>query len=55
MELAVEPCKASDLKVVILPKSISVKLRGETLLEGKLFEKINGEESTWHLDSGKQA
>ena len=22
--------------------------------QGKLFEKINGEESTWHLDSGKQ-
>ncbi|CAJ1368230.1 unnamed protein product [Effrenium voratum] len=54
LELAVEPCKAADLKVTIASKSVSVKRKGEIVLEGKLFDKISGEDSTWHLDSGKQ-
>eukprot|EP00435_Cladocopium_sp_Y103_P030014 s3720_g7.t1 len=54
IEIAVEPCRASDLKVAIAAKSLSMKLKGKTLLEGKLFDKINSEESTWHLDNGKQ-
>ncbi|CAL1169940.1 unnamed protein product [Cladocopium goreaui] len=54
VEIAVEPCRASDLKVAIAAKSLSIKLKGNTLLEGKLFDKINSEESTWHLDNGKQ-
>lgn len=61
-------------KVAIAAKSLSVKLKGTTVLEdghrlsklsvhsrgfqqwlqGKLFDKINTEESTWHLDNGKQ-
>mmetsp|Transcript_56277 Transcript_56277/g.101173 ORF Transcript_56277/g.101173 Transcript_56277/m.101173 type:complete len:217 (-) Transcript_56277:35-685(-) len=54
VELAVEECKAADLKVTIMPRSLCIKRKGETLVEGKLFDKINSEESTWHLDSGKQ-
>ncbi|CAE6909941.1 NUDCD3 [Symbiodinium natans] len=54
VELGVEPCKAADLKVALLAKSVSIKRKGETILEGKLFDKISSEDSTWHLDSGKQ-
>ena len=54
VEIAVEQCRASDLKVAIAAKSLSVKLKGTTVLEGRLFDKINTEESTWHLDNGKQ-
>lgn len=54
VEIDVEKCKASDLKIVFKPRSISVKRKGEVLLEGQLHDKINTEESTWHLDEGKQ-
>ena len=34
---------------------LSVHSRGsQQWLQGKLFDKINTEESTWHLDNGKQ-
>lgn len=54
VEIDVEQCKASDLKIAFKQRSISVKRMGEVLLEGKLFDKINCEESTWHLDESKQ-
>eukprot|EP00930_Biecheleria_cincta_P047267 TRINITY_DN32729_c0_g1_i1.p1 TRINITY_DN32729_c0_g1~~TRINITY_DN32729_c0_g1_i1.p1 ORF type:complete len:227 (-),score=62.09 TRINITY_DN32729_c0_g1_i1:82-762(-) len=54
VEIDVPKCKASDLKVVFATRSLSVKLKGEAVAEGKLFDKISGEDSTWHLDNGKQ-
>lgn len=54
VEIDVEKCKASDLKISFKQRSISVARKGVVLLEGKLHDKINCEESTWHLDEGKQ-
>lgn len=54
VELAVEKCPARDIKVTFAPRKLTVKRSGTTILEGKLSDKINCEESTWHLDSGKQ-
>lgn len=53
-EIDVEKCNASDIKVTFAPKKICVKRKGDVILEGKLHEKISCEDSTWHLDSGKQ-
>lgn len=54
MEIDVEKCTAADIKVVLAPRKISVKRKGEVIVEGQLTDKINCEDSTWHLDSGKQ-
>merc|ERR1711933_378164 len=54
VEINVEKCTASDIKVTFAPRKVVVKRKGEVVLEGALSEKINCEESTWHLDSGKQ-
>lgn len=54
VEIDVEKCTAADIKVSFTPKKLTVKRKGEVILEGVLAEKINCEESTWHLDSGKQ-
>mmetsp|Transcript_117774 Transcript_117774/g.328053 ORF Transcript_117774/g.328053 Transcript_117774/m.328053 type:complete len:260 (-) Transcript_117774:97-876(-) len=54
MEIDVEKCSASDIKVVLASKRICVKRKGEVIVEGNLHDKINCEDSTWHLDSGKQ-
>lgn len=54
VEIDVEKCKAADLTIVFKQRNVSVKRKGEVLLEGKLHDKINLEESTWHLDEGKQ-
>lgn len=54
VEIDVEKCKASDLKIAFKPRGVTVKRKGDVLLEGKLHDKINCEESTWHLDEGKQ-
>jgi len=53
-EIDVEKCNASDIKVTFAPKKICVKRKGEVILEGRLHDKISCEDSTWHLDSGKQ-
>lgn len=54
MEMDVEKCTAADIKVVFTSRKICVKRKGEIIVEGKLHDKINCEDSTWHLDSGKQ-
>jgi len=54
VEINVEKCKASDLKIAFKARSVKVERKGEVLLEGQLYDKINVEESTWHLDEGKQ-
>jgi len=53
-EIDVEKCNASDIKVTFAPKKICVKRKGEVIIEGRLHDKISCEDSTWHLDSGKQ-
>merc|ERR1712228_1157674 len=54
VEMNVEKCTARDIKVDLSSKKICVKRKGEVIVEGKLHDKINCEESTWHLDEGKQ-
>jgi len=54
VEIDVEKCSAQDVKVTFQSKRLTVKRKGETVLEGPLCNKINCEESTWHLDSGRQ-
>lgn len=54
VEIDVEKCSAADVKVVLAPRKISVKRKGEILVEGELHDRISCEDSTWHLDSGKQ-
>merc|ERR1712228_250651 len=54
IEICVEKCCASDLKVDLSARKICVKRKGEVVIEGRLHDKISCEDSTWHLDSGKQ-
>lgn len=54
VEIDVEKCRSSDLKIAFKARSVKVERKGEVLLEGQLFDKINLEETTWHLDEGKQ-
>merc|ERR1711957_380788 len=54
VEIDVEKCTAKDIKVDLSSRKISVKCKGKLIVEGKLHDKINCEESTWHLDEGKQ-
>eukprot|EP00927_Polykrikos_kofoidii_P014379 TRINITY_DN1629_c0_g1_i1.p1 TRINITY_DN1629_c0_g1~~TRINITY_DN1629_c0_g1_i1.p1 ORF type:complete len:190 (-),score=43.79 TRINITY_DN1629_c0_g1_i1:361-930(-) len=54
VEIDVEKCTKQDIKVVLSSRKISVKRRGEVVLEGNLFDKMNVEESTWHLEEGKR-
>mmetsp|Transcript_52731 Transcript_52731/g.133902 ORF Transcript_52731/g.133902 Transcript_52731/m.133902 type:complete len:245 (-) Transcript_52731:193-927(-) len=54
IEINVEKCVASDIKVTFAPRKLSVKRKGEVILEGNLCEKISLDDCTWHLDSGKQ-
>jgi len=53
VEIDIEKCTARDIKVDIQSRRISVKRKGEVIVEGKLFDKINCEDSTWHLADGK--
>merc|ERR1712194_599164 len=53
VEINVEKCKASDIKVDLSLRKVSVKCKGKVIVEGKLHDKINCEDSTWHLDDGK--
>lgn len=54
VEIDVEKCTKQDIKVVLASRKVSLKQRGETVLEGNLFDKISVEDSTWHLDEGKK-
>lgn len=54
LEIEVEPCRAKELKVDITATRLSIKLRGQTVLEGKLHEKVTVDETVWHLDNGNQ-
>lgn len=53
MEITVERCTKHDIKVEIAPRKVCVKRKGEVLIEGRLKDKVNTEESTWHLSDGK--
>merc|ERR1712217_161299 len=53
VEINVEKCKASEIKVDFSARKISVKCKGKVIVEGKLHDKISCEDSTWHLDDGK--
>mmetsp|Transcript_51828 Transcript_51828/g.116870 ORF Transcript_51828/g.116870 Transcript_51828/m.116870 type:complete len:369 (+) Transcript_51828:119-1225(+) len=54
LEVEVESgTKARDLKVDLTSTRLSIKARGKLILEGKLHEKINTEDSVWHLDENK--
>lgn len=54
VELSVNKCTKQDIKVVFSAKKISVKCKGELILDGPLHDKINCEESTWHLEDSKR-
>ncbi|CAE8727047.1 unnamed protein product [Polarella glacialis] len=54
IEINMEKSSASDIKVIFASKSLTVKRKGEVIVEGRLFDKISCDDSTWHLDSGKQ-
>eukprot|EP00933_Yihiella_yeosuensis_P028241 TRINITY_DN22063_c0_g1_i1.p1 TRINITY_DN22063_c0_g1~~TRINITY_DN22063_c0_g1_i1.p1 ORF type:complete len:246 (-),score=42.40 TRINITY_DN22063_c0_g1_i1:106-798(-) len=54
VEIDIEKCAASDLKVTLAPRSVCVKRQGEVVVEGKLFDQISVEDSTWHVEGGKQ-
>merc|ERR1712110_1344877 len=46
-------CGAKDLNVDVTNTRLSIKCKGNTILEGKLHEKVTAEESIWHLDDSK--
>lgn len=54
MEVEVEECRAKDMQVNITATRLSIKCKGKTVLEGKLHEKVNTEETVWHLDNSRQ-
>jgi len=54
LEVAVEEgSRARDLNVDITATRLKIKCKGNLILEGKLHEKCNFEESIWHLDDNK--
>jgi len=53
VEVEVEECKAKDIKVDITPTRLTVKCKGNIVLQGKLHEKVTVEECMWHLDDNK--
>ena len=42
--------KKSDIKIQIKPTFLSIQLGPKVILQGKLYEKILGEDSTWLID-----
>jgi len=54
VEIDVEKSKVQEIKVDFSARKVCVKRKGEVLMEGKLHDKVSCEESTWHLDDGKQ-
>lgn len=53
IEVTIEKSTKHDIKVNIESRRICVKSKGTALLEGRLKDKVNTEESTWHLSDGK--
>lgn len=54
LEIEVEQgCRAKDIQVDLTGTRLSAKCRGNTVLEGKLHEKILVEDSVWHLDDNR--
>lgn len=54
VEVLVDKCTKQDVNILLAARTISVKCKGDVALEGGLFDKINCEESTWHLEDGKR-
>jgi len=54
LEVEVEECRARDVKVDVSATRLCIKCKGKTVLEGKLHEKVNTEETMWHIEEGKQ-
>lgn len=54
VEVEVEKgARAKDMKVDLSASRLSVKCKGKLILEGKLHEKINTEDTMWHIDDDK--
>lgn len=45
--------KAKEVDVDITATRLCIKHKGRTVLEGKLHEKVNTEETVWHMDDNK--
>merc|ERR1719189_2589696 len=54
LEVEVQECSARDVKVDVTATRLSIKCKGNVVLEGKLHEKVNTEETMWHLDNSRQ-
>ena len=54
LEICVDECCASDMRVVLLSRRICVRRRGEVVVEGRLHDQIRCEHSVWYLDGGTQ-
>lgn len=50
LEVGVENCKSKDIKVDFSATRIKVMCKGNLVVEGKLHEKINVDDSMWTLD-----
>mmetsp|Transcript_51159 Transcript_51159/g.121589 ORF Transcript_51159/g.121589 Transcript_51159/m.121589 type:complete len:369 (-) Transcript_51159:98-1204(-) len=54
LEVEVETdMRAKEIKVDLTSTRLNIKARGKLVLDGKLHEKINTEDSVWHLDDSK--
>eukprot|EP00932_Pfiesteria_piscicida_P002433 SRR837773.12369.p1 GENE.SRR837773.12369~~SRR837773.12369.p1 ORF type:complete len:360 (-),score=71.44 SRR837773.12369:56-1072(-) len=54
LEVEVGECRAKDVQVIATATRLTVKCKGNVILEGKLHEKVNTEETMWHLDNSTQ-
>jgi len=54
LEVEVEECRAKDVKVDVTATRLSIALKGKVVLQGKLHEKVNTEETMWHLDDSRR-
>lgn len=54
LEVEVDECRAKDVKLDITATRLSIKCKGKVVLEGKLHEKVNTEETMWHLDDNRR-
>lgn len=53
VEIEVEPSRAADIKVDITATRLTVKCKGNTVLEGKLHDRVVTDQTLWHLESEK--
>lgn len=54
LEVEVEECRAKDIQVDCTATRLTIRCKGNTVLEGKLHEKIVTDQTMWHLDNGNQ-